>query len=470
MPAFPLLTGTAQRSYGGLPTLPLINLVAEQAITEPSQFALQGRPRLQKYLTSAWGGSEPIRAIFSADGVLSGDIFGVYGTTFCSRDEGDIGVINGSLIPSIAGNQMGVVVAAGDVGGFWDGIVYRNITFPDSANIVKVFEHQGRFLFIRANSHRIYFTQPLAEMLNGVGDIEIGGLAYLSAESEPDWLVDALVWNDRIVLAGTESIELQGVTGNATLPYAAILGSTINSGVFGTGALAKFGDTFAWVSTERSVWRYNGSNEPQQISNAGIEERLKGWSKIQVDSFFFEGREFLHIWDADISGDPDLLLDNNTGEWCEWETDGADFDGGPSCSIRTDYPIFGAKTEARLVTMSSRVLFAPGYWEDSIECRARFGLPIDGGSLPIHNIGLRCRTYTSGTATVSLRFSRDKGNTWSAWRERGISDGIRGKVEFRGLGTADSPGFLCEIKTADASEFSISGAYFNEYVRGRARV
>lgn len=470
MPAMGLLTGTVQRTYGGLPALPLINLISERAITEPSQFVLQARPRLQNYLSSAWGGAMPIRALYRADGVLAGDIFGVYVTTFHSRDEGVIGTISGSLIPSIAGNQMGVVVTAGEDAKFWDGVDYRDVLMADAAYVTKVMEHQGRFIFIRASSHRYYWTLPLANMLDESGDIMIEGGDFASEESEPDWLVDGLVWRDHLVLAGTETIGLHGVTGNDNLPWAPSLGSTINSGVFGTGALCKFGDTFAWVSPERSVWRYNGSNEPQRVSNAGIEERLKGWGTIQADSFYFEGREFLHIWDTDAPDETDLFLDNNTGEWCEWESDGTYFEGGPACSVGTDYPVFGAKSEAKLVTMSTRSDFGNGFVEDAIEHRITFGIPIDGGSVPIHNVGLRCRTYDTGTVTLSLRTSRDKGNSWSAWKPRTISDALRNKVEWRALGLADSPGFLCEVKTAGATEFSVSGAYFNDFVRGRARV
>jgi len=466
MPALGLLTGTAERSAGGLPTVPLINLVAEKSRTEPTGFVLISRPILQYYTASAWGGSFAIRALFRGEGVLDGDMFAVYSTSVYSVADGVLGTLAGSLAPSFAGNEIGLVFTAGDAAKFWDGTAYRSITFPDSASVTKVISHQGRFIFLRAGTHRYYWTEPLTNMLDMSGDIMIDGLDYASAESEPDALVDGLIYRDHLVLGGTNTIEMHGITGDDNAPWAPTLGSTIRRGVFGTGCMATWDDTFAWISKERTVWRYNGGGA-ERISDAGIEERLKDFDALRLDSFFFEGREFLHVWGDDSYAD--LFLDASTGEWTEWESEGGPFGGGPSASVGTDYPIFGAKDVARPLAISTRTNFGNGNAEDAIEHRFRCGMPMDGASVPIHSVSLRCQTYDSGSVTVSLRTSRDKGNSWSGWRAITISSGIRKKVEWRSLGTADPPGLLCEIKTAGATEFSVSGAFINEFIGGRGR-
>ncbi len=466
MPNFGLLTGTQQRSYGGLPTLPLINMIAESAVTEPTQFIIQSRPALQKYLTTAWASGVPLRALYYTENTSMGNFFGVYSTSFYNNADASSTTLNGSLVPSIVGNEIGVVAAAGSAAKWWDGVAFRSISFPDGASVTKVMETQGRFIFIRADSQKYYWTEPLSNMIDGSGDIVIDSLDFASAEDEEDWLVDGLAWSDNLVFGGTRSIEIHSVTGDDNLPWARIPGSTINKGVFATGAMAQFDGSFAWASPERAIWKYDGTTHGLKLSNAGIEERLKFYDTITLDSFFWEGREFLHVYgDAAY---PDLVFDASTDEWCEWESNDGPFDAGPSVNIGEDYPVFGAKTVAHLVGMSNRSSLPGGTFETSVEKRFRFGVPIDGDSVTIHNILLRCQTYAPGSDTISLRTSRDKGNNWTSYDAITFDDGLRQKIEWRSRGMADSPGFLCEVKTT-ASAFSVSGALYNEFVTGRAR-
>jgi hypothetical protein len=215
------------------------------------------------------------------------------------------------------------------------------------------------------------------------------------------------------------------------------------------------------------IWKYTGGTDPQRISNPGIEEILK-FGPARLDSFFFEGREFLHAW-IDNGGNfgviaGDLLLDSSTGEWCEWETDGGIWDAGPSTKIAdNDYPLFGAKSDTRVLGMSTREVLPGGSWESSAEHRFGAGLAIDGGGVDFNNVLLRCKTYTSGTETISMRFSTDKGVTWTNWFTVTLT---AGRVQWDGLGRMFQPGFLAQFKTANCSEFSVSGAYYNEFVQG----
>lgn len=491
MPAAGLLTGTLERSYGGLPTLPLVNLIPEAAITEPTQFALISRPRLQVYAASGFSGvndtSARIVHYTSNLALASGftdTFFGLIGTNFYSYNVGlTLGTVPGVTgVPSTAENEIGIVITAGSGAKFWDGTTFRDITFPDGAAVTKVLTTQGRFVFLRSGSQRYYWTEPLSNMLDGSGDIVIDGLNYASAENDPDNLRDGLVWQDHLVLAGKNTIELHGQTGNDNAPWEPALGSTIHRGVIRTGAMAVFNGSFAWIDKDCSVWQYDGS-QGARISNAGIEERLRKFPYIRMDSFRFEGREFLHIWsdgNLDPSAYADLFYDAATSQWIEWETDSGPFAGGPAVNVPVPLgvgidglssPVFGGKTHGNLAALSSTTLEGgPNYSESTIEHRFRFGIPVDGNSIAINNALLRCQTYTSGTAVASLRTSRDKGNTWTAYRDRSlVAAGIRNKVEWRGLGTADHPGFLCEVKTANCDEFSVSGAMFNEFVTGRSR-
>lgn len=428
-------------------------MIAEQAITEPTQFMLFSRPGLVEEGTTL--GSGPIEALFQQDGVLGGVLIAVSGSDVYV-DGVNVGTLPGSGPVSIAGNQMGVILTAGTDAKFYDGTTFRSISFPDGASVTKVMENQGRFVFLRAGTHRYYWTEPLANMLDGSGDILIDGLDYASAEHEPDELVDGLVFEDHLVLGGSQTIEFHGETGNDDLPWSPTLGRVFNKGLRTTGCMALWNNVFAWVSGDNIVYSYGGS-QPVPISDAGIQELIAASATCAVDSFFFESHEFLRVRLATM----DLFLDALTGEWAEHSTTSA----GPAING----PIFGSTSDGKLLEFGA-VYTDLGATMTRI---FRFGLPLDGGAVPFHNVLLRCNPGQGAVSdpVIELRWSRDGGNTWSSWREASLGNATeyRTKVEYRALGIFDQPGALFEAKVEDAVPFRVSGAMFNEFVEGRSR-
>lgn len=453
MPALGLLAGTVTRSRGDLPQLRLQNMIAEQAITEPTQFALLSRPGLAEEGTTL--GSGPIKALFQQEGVLSGDLVAVSGTDVYV-DGVNVGTLTGSDAVSIAGNQMGIVLTAGGDAKFYDGLAFRSVAFPDGASVSKVAEQGGRFIFWRKDTHRYYWTEPLANMLDGSGDIVIDGLDFASAENEPDKVVDGLVFEDHLIHGGSETIEFHGETGNDDLPWSPTLGRVFNKGVRATGCLALWNNVFAWVSPDNVVYSYGGS-QPVPMSDAGIQELIAASATCAVDSFFWESHEFLRVRLDTL----DLWFDALTREWAEHTTTLA----GPVI----EGPIFGSTDDGKLLE------FGAAYTDvgETLERLFRFGLPIDGGAVPFHNVVLRCNPGQSATVdpVIALRWSRDGGNSWSSWVEVSLGNAgeYRTKIEWRALGIFDHPGALFEAKVEDDFPFRISGASFNDFVEGRAR-
>lgn len=455
MPRMGLLPGTVRRSRGNLPQLPLTNMYVETAITEPTQFALQSRPGLVASGTEY--GAGPTRALYQADGVVSGYTVALSGSALYVNGV-NTGTVNGSAAPSIAGNQMGVVVTRGTDANYYDGSTFRNIAFPDGADVAKVLEQGGRFVFIRAETHRYYWTEPLANMLDGSGDIVIDGLDYASAENEPDKLVDGLVFEDHLVLAGVSTIEFHGETGNDNAPWAPTVGRVFNKGVRATGCMALWDNAFAWVSPENIVFRYAGST-PARISDDGIEELIADSAACSVDSFFLEGHEFLRIKLDDI----DLLKDAATGEWCEWDTyNQSGFIGGPALPG----PVFGSTLDGKLLNLTENDEMG-----STLERVFRFGNALEGGSVTMHNVVLRTNPGQVNGAVVSLRYSRDGGQTWSSWFDAsmGSAGDYRTLVEWRSLGMFDLPGALFECKFTAEAQFRVSGVVYNEKMHGRSR-
>lgn len=462
MPAFGLLTGTQERSYGGLPRLPLKNLFAERAITEPSQFMLRSRPQLRK-LAFEEALEQAVLAIH----------FTVLGSIRVYADgsvyvEGSLeGTLNDSGPVFVVSNEIGAVMTRGGDAKFWDGTTLRDIAIPDSLAVRKVLEQGGRFVFITQPGQKYYWTEPLSNMLDMSGDIVVDALDFASAENESDYLVDGLTYRDNLVLGGTRTIEIHVPTGNDDLPWAPTIGSTINQGVIGTGYMALWNNGFSWVSQDWVIYSSGGVGY-DPISNEGIEEILPDYEQGMLDSFQYQGREFLRFRPADYDSVPDLahlLLDARSGEWCEWETDGGQFIGGcVEGNSEGARPIFGSLVTGEQLFFDNDIYPAA---EELPECTFRFGLPVDAGQVTIHNALLRCQTDLD-TATISLRTSRDKGESWTVHTSKTLN-AARKKVEWRSLGMFDQPGFLGECTVTGAAQFSVSGAMFNEFVEGRAR-
>lgn len=456
MPRMGLLPGTVRRSRGDLPQLPLVNMFAESAITEPTEFALHSRPGLSE--SGEEYGTGPIQAMYQADGVLSGDLAALSNGDLYA-DGSNKGTVNGIGFASIAGNQMGVVVTRGQDANYYDGLEFRSIAFPDNAYVTKVMEQGGRFVFIRADSHRYYWTNPLANMLDGDGDIEIDGLAFASAESEPDKLLDGLVFEDHLVLGGLNTIEFHGETGDNNAPWAPTLGRVFNKGVRATGCMALWDNVFAWVSPGNIVYRYAGS-APQRISDDGIEELIAASAGCSVDSFFLEGHEFLRIKLDDV----DLLLDAQTGSWCQWSTSGGSFLGGPALSG----PLFGSTIDGKLLNLSGDDELG-----SALTRSFRAGVPLEGGNLTINNLVIRTNPGQAsvGSLSVDMRYSRDGGMTFTSWFtvSLGSAGQYRTLAEWRSLGMFDQPGALFEFRFTGDAQFRCSGVTFNEPMNGRSR-
>jgi hypothetical protein len=465
MPALGLLPGGQFEDFGSYlpPQLPLVNMYAEGSKTEPSGFFLASRPILG---TTVFGtpigeyGSGPIRALYQANGVVSGDRIALSDDDFYV-DGVDKGDVAGSGFASIAGNEVGAVVTAGDDAKYYDGSTLQTIAFPDSAKVTKVIEQGSRFVFLRAQSQKYYWTLPGSNMISG-GNIVIDPLDFASAENEPDWLVDAIVWQDHLILGGNSTIELHGVTGNDDLPWSPTLGSTIQTGVIGTGCMTTWGGTFAWISPGGVVYAGPGR---ERLSTQGVETYILESATCALDSFFLFGLEFLRARLDDF----DLVFHN--GEWAQWSSDAimAGFIGGPVIQdIDFGIPVFGSNLDGKLL---STFAGAGGEFEEEFVRLFRFGLPIDGGAVTFNNVGLRCSKGIVADAQIEMRYSRDGGYSWSDWKPKPLGDPgeYRTKVEWRALGLMDSPGFLAECRVLSGNQFVISGAYFNENMSGRKR-
>lgn len=459
MPDIGLSTATIRRARGEMPQMPLVNMFLEQALTEPKQFSLLSHPGLAEEGTEL--GAGPVRALFRKDGVLSGDTLAVSGSSVYAADA-SLGAIAGSLIPSIAGNEIGAALTAGADAVFYDGTDYTTADFPDGANVRKVIEQGGRIIALRDGTGTFYWTEILDDALVA-GILTFDALNFATAESEPDQLIDAVTMQDRIALGGTETIEFWVKTGDSELPYTPITGLVFDKGVRATGCMASFDNSFAWVSPDHIVYR--AGNVPQRISDSGIEELIEASATCRVDAYFFEGHEFLKVHLDETC----IEFDAQTSQWAERKTGVGQFLGGPVVAG----PIFGS--------IEDGTLLAPAEYADLDSYHERsfcVGFPIAGGTVPLDNLVLRTNPgqtdfltgdYTD--PTVELIVSYDGGQTFDTplFEQLGEAGHCRKEVEWRALGSADYPGFFGKVRVTAPVSFRCSGASINEPHGGRSR-
>lgn len=439
--------------------MPLVNMLLEQAITEPRQFSLLSMPGLAEEGTQL--GVGPVTGLFRRDGVLAGAVVGVSGGALYVGGT-SAGIVPGVLAPSITGNEIGVVASAGNAAVFYDGTTFSTIAFPDGASVTKVIEQGGRFIFLRSGTGSFYWTEVLEDMLL-LGAVQVDALNFATAESEPDQVVDAVAFEDAIAFGGTATIEFWAKTGNSELPYTPSTGRVYQKGVRATGCMALFDNTFAWVSPDNIAYR--AGNVPERISDTGIEELIAASATCRVDSYFFEGHELLKVHLDTVC----IEYDAQTGQWAERKTGTGNFKGGPVIQG----PIFGSTVDGNLYEHSAYSDLG-SYHERTFSVF----FPINGGAIPIRSLGLRTNPghtdFLSGDYAdpiIELIQSFDGGMTFEdpIPEYLGEAGEYRREIEWRALGIADAPGFFARIRVTDPVSFRCSGAFVNEPRGGRSR-
>jgi hypothetical protein len=142
-----------ERERGDSPRLAVINMFAEKARSDKAGVVLQSRPGLDD--READMGSGPVEQLFSAYGVLYGALFGVSGGALYEETTSR-GTIPGSGAVSMAGNEVGLMVTAGSTLRYWNGTSLANVSFPDSANVLKVISGASRFIALRKDSGKFH--------------------------------------------------------------------------------------------------------------------------------------------------------------------------------------------------------------------------------------------------------------------------------------------------------------------------
>ncbi|MGL5737088.1 MAG: hypothetical protein ACRCYS_19675 [Beijerinckiaceae bacterium] len=432
-----------------MPPLPVVNMFVEEAPTEETGVVLQSRPALHDRLSDI--GPGPISALLRKDGVLSGALLGVSAGSFYAAGVNK-GVITGTGAVSIAGNEIGAMIAAGGSLHYYNGTTLATVAYPDSASVTKVFAGGSRFWSIRADTGKIYWTPALGAT--------VAALDFATAESLPDRLLDGLWIDDTAVLFGAESVEFWPNTSDPDLPIQPLEGRVFEKGIRTTGCATVVGSTFAWVGNDNAV--YINGQEPTEISNPGLAARIEASAECRLFTCLIDGRDFLIL----RLDDECHAFGMKTGRWSEFTTAGSNW--APLCHADG---VFGA-ADGKTLEWGSDHLELGG----TLERRFSGGFPLNGGGAFVGNVTLRTNSgntpYLAGDyvdPAVELRVSRDSGKTWGAWKRKTLGEQgqYRKRVQWRGLGMASRPGLLVQVRVTDPVPFRVSDLLVNEPMGGR---
>jgi hypothetical protein len=433
-----------KRARGDLAELPVINMYAEEAASEESGVVLQSRPGLAD--RSADMGAGPIRALFKADGVLSGALFGVSGASLYQAVT-SVGTVSGDGPFAIAGYEDRIFVSGGGSLYTYDGTTLSTVSFPDAANVTKAVVGASRLLAIRADTEQFYWSDVLSTTIDA--------LSFSSAESQPDRLRDILFIDDIAILFGAETVEFHANTGDADLPFSPIEGRVMERGIKNTGAASRLGSSFAWVTNNNEVCIGDQDNV---VSAPGLQALIEASAAAYLFSFFIDGAEFLA-----------MRIDSGTWVYCPRTGTFSQFASHDEDNWIIQCHaggVFGSALDGKTYAWGAHV-------DDGsvLERRFRAGMVLNGGAFAMGNISLRCNVgqtvFLTGDYTdpqVEMRLSRNAGKTWGEWRSTtlGVQGNYDKPVRWPGLGLASRPGILAEFRVTAPVDWRVSDVLVNE--------
>lgn len=437
-------TSNFDRERGNLPELPVVNMFAEDAVTEGKP-VLQSRPGLANASVSM--GSGPIRQLFQVDGVLSNALIGVSGSNLYTGST-LVGAINGTGPVSIDGYENLVFTTAGEDLWKYDGTTLSAVAFPDAAATIKVVVGASRAIIIEKNTQTFFWSTPLTSTIDA--------LSFSSAENSPDRLRDMLYVSDNLILFGAETVEFWPATDNADSPFLPLKGRVFQKGIKATGCATIFSTSFAWVTEDNEICVSRPDNV---VSDSGLSRRIAASTTVSLWRFWLDSIEFLAV--THDSGTE--VLSAGSQSWSVFSSTG--LANWKAKHYTNGY--FGSSIDGQLYQWGTDHADFGGVLERNFRAWAA----IESGGIVANNVNLRTNPGQTpflvapyDNPVIEMRTSRDGGHTWTPYRSANL--GRQGKymttVQWRGLGMFSAPGVLVDFRLTDPVPLRVSNVLGNE--------
>ena len=446
-----------------------------QAQADKTKISAIGTPGLVMF---AGPSGNPTRGIYYMESL--GELFVVQGSTLYQVANDGTTTVCGSLNTSdtagrvsmsdngTAGNQL--IIVTGAYGYIWNTstLTLSPITFPNVGTDTVTFL-DSFFIVNRTGTGQFWLS-------NSYDGTTWSGLAYATAESNPDPLIAVAADREGLALFGSISVELWYNVGTIPVPYQRIDGAPAESGLAARWSLARCAGMWTGLFRNRqsalTIGRLNGYTI-ESISNPDLDYLINNYND-PMDAVAFaytlNGKHFYQIsFQAQAAT---WLFDSDSGLWTQLQSNGltrhigdlgaafgnniivTDYRNGNLYRLSADtYTDNGEPIPREIV--GSHVFSAEHLNQMRIR---RMRLDMEGG------IGL-----TSGQGsnpTVMLQISRDGGHTWGneLWTTIGQQGQYAQRAEWRRLGHGRS--FVFKVRITDP----VKVVMLNCYVEGEESV
>lgn len=254
-------------------------------------------------------GGNQIRGLYYSEGlrrvyaVSDNDVFEVQENGITKN----LGTVDGPGLVSITDNGTQVAFATGDSYFVFDAADGLAIVEGVSA---KKLAFQDGFIILAS-------TDGTTWGISGLNDARsINPLDFTKANANPDPIIGLNQVERRIVVFGSDSVEIYWNSGAAAFPFQIVEGGSSNGfGLAGTFASVVQSSRVYWCSNDGHIYRNEGYT-PTPISHKGIENALRTYTRLD-DCEATEWTENGHFFVAFSfpSGGTTWVYDTTTGMW-----------------------------------------------------------------------------------------------------------------------------------------------------------
>lgn len=321
----------------------------------------------------------------------------------------------------------------------------------------------GFFIFNKPNSQIFYTTAAY--------DLTIDALDFASAEYSPDKLVRIIRDHNEIWMLGERSGEVFGVSGGQ-FPLERIGGATQESGCAAPYSVCRMDNSIIWVGADERgdamVWRAQGY-QGARISTHPIEEEMRGYERLD-DAIAYSYQQAGHSFYVLTfpSANKTWAYDAATGQWAErsYRTQ-----ANVAQRVRDNCHVFYDRKHLVGDCESGKIyeLDLDTYTDDGAEIvriKSFQHLSADGVRQFFSKmvVDMQAAGGVELAPMVSMRWSDDGGNTWSALLT--VSLGRVGqylnKPTFHRLGMGRDRVF--EVSTSANAKIAMQGALIEAQV------
>lgn len=437
----------AYRRYD-LPQVQLRNCFAERVPQGKDQVALIPRAAL---VPSSVIGPGPINGLFQQENVAGGNVFAVSGSQLYSASTA-LGAVNGSAIAQFAAADGNVILTRGQSLYRSTGTALTALAFPDGASVSSVAFLAGYSIAARAGSRRLYFTLDTTTW---------NGLDYVSAEQSTESIVGISVLVDQLMVFCTKHTEFFYITGDADAPLQRVQGRVFDKGAKTRESIVRMDNSIFWVGHDGIVYR--ADNQPDRVSDHGIEERIAASASASAWSYPWMGHLF-YVLQLDTET---VAYDVATNLWHELGS-GIDAKWTARTGILlSSGMLIGDDTTGQLYTLTQNA------FEDGTEIISRIFTALIDGSTFIDTLTLDMSNADESDlgGLLEMRTSRDNGKTWLPWRQvtLGKAGHTRQRPGFRRVGMVDQIGMVIQFRITDPVAARVSSIRLNDVYGGRSR-